>query len=475
MARKFACYLSSMQGDLFRKLGGLSDAALLDGLVRVTRSGRRLLAELLAHLCEVESRRLHLDMGYPSLFAYCVARLGFSEGEAYLRIEVARLARRAPVVFTLIEEGRLSLSAAALLKPHLLAPNLAELVDAVAGKTVQAAREALVSFFPQPEVASSIRKLPVPACESIRAAHSLFDEGVALVTPVGAAASTSSGGNSDSSLLRSRSADSEAAYESRALKLEVPPETANGSASEAAPHTWPQASRRPNARRCFEPLSPDRYKVQFTADAELKRKLELARDLLRHALPSGDLSAIIDRALEVLIASELKRRFGAGARRKACGTRPQKSTGGAEAVRRESAPPPNVRARPSGPTGQTPSGSNEQPSPRITRATRRAVLERDGLRCTWRGPDGARCTSRAWLEGDHIHPRALGGDSEINNVRFLCRSHNRRAAELVYGEPHVNRAIQRRRSQDTPASPSPRDASITGAERTTKVPQCCEH
>src|SRR6187401_713718 len=152
-------------GQLCLNLGALSDAELVAGLDRVVGSGRRLLAELLAHLCEVEDRRLHLDAGYPSLFAYCMARLGFTEDEAYRRINVARLARRAPMVFTWIAKGRLSLSVAALLQPYVLAPNLQQLIEAVADKSVKQAREVLVTFFPRPDTIASIRKLPLPKVE----------------------------------------------------------------------------------------------------------------------------------------------------------------------------------------------------------------------------------------------------------------------------------------------------------------------
>jgi hypothetical protein len=44
-----------------------------------------------------------------------------------------------------------------------------------------------------------------------------------------------------------------------------------------------------------EPLSPARYKVQFTASAELQAKLERLRALLRPQFPDGDLGAIIDQ------------------------------------------------------------------------------------------------------------------------------------------------------------------------------------
>src|SRR5690349_20585148 len=104
-------------------LGGLSDQEVLHALDGAIHCGRRALAELLVHLAEVEERRLHLRAACPSLFSYCVTRLGFSEDEACRRIEVARLARRHPALFPLLASGELSLSVAALLKPVLSLAN----------------------------------------------------------------------------------------------------------------------------------------------------------------------------------------------------------------------------------------------------------------------------------------------------------------------------------------------------------------
>jgi hypothetical protein len=144
----------------FWKLGALSDRQLLDGLGAVLGSGRRLLAELVAHLGEVEERRLHLDAACSSMFSYCVNRLGMSEDEACRRIEVARLARRYPAMFPLLAAGRLSLSVAALLKPHLSAENQLDVLAAVSGNSVQQAREVIAARFPRPDAPSSVRKLP---------------------------------------------------------------------------------------------------------------------------------------------------------------------------------------------------------------------------------------------------------------------------------------------------------------------------
>lgn len=60
----------------------------------------------------------------------------------------------------------------------------------------------------------------------------------------------------------------------------------------------------------LEPLSPRRYRLQLTADSELRRNLELALDLLRHTVPGGNLATIIDRALELLIEKTMWQRFG---------------------------------------------------------------------------------------------------------------------------------------------------------------------
>ena len=75
--------------DVFWKLEALSDRQLLERLGSVLGSSRRLMAELIAHLGEVEERRLHLAAACSSMFTYCL-KLGMTEDEAYRRIEVAR-------------------------------------------------------------------------------------------------------------------------------------------------------------------------------------------------------------------------------------------------------------------------------------------------------------------------------------------------------------------------------------------------
>ena len=81
--------ISSWTGDLGRQR---SDHDVLT-LVRHSRVTE---AELVAHIAEVDARRLFAREACSSMFAYCTQRLLFSEAEAYLRIAAARASRPTP-------------------------------------------------------------------------------------------------------------------------------------------------------------------------------------------------------------------------------------------------------------------------------------------------------------------------------------------------------------------------------------------
>jgi hypothetical protein len=438
-----------MQTHPFWALASLTDAALLGALHELVGSSRQVTARLVAHLAEVEHRRLHLDAGFGSMFAYCVGRLRLSEDEACRRIEVARLARQYPGIYPRLAAGQLSLSVVALLKPHLSEATAEELLQLVSGSSVERTKELLAARFPHPDVASTIRKLPERPFAQLPS-------------------------NPGEQNVVSSSAEP-ASLDRPTTTIQLPPaHTAAQPQSPAQSSMQPLASPRP----IVEPLSKGRYKVQFTADTQLKEKLELARDLMRHTQPDGDLAPILSRALDLLIEQIMKRRFGARAARtpvaetsKHNGVPPVKGT-----VHAESAQPPAVElagsatnvapggsVAPASEDDKAPKPSPASPAPAettattIPRATRRDVTERDGLRCTWQAPDGTRCNARAWLELDHRHPRARGGNATPENIRVLCRAHNRRAAEREYGRRHIEHSIARARANETVHEHGPLD------------------
>ena len=70
----------------------LSDHALLHDLATLVARERATTAEVLAHIAEVDARRLYVPAGYPSMYCYCVQELHLSEEAARKRI--LRRARR---------------------------------------------------------------------------------------------------------------------------------------------------------------------------------------------------------------------------------------------------------------------------------------------------------------------------------------------------------------------------------------------
>ena len=72
----------------------LPDLDLLSGLSRLVSSERDTTAAMLAHLAEVEARKLHVKAAFGSMSTYCVATLGMSEGAASKRVTAENVARR---------------------------------------------------------------------------------------------------------------------------------------------------------------------------------------------------------------------------------------------------------------------------------------------------------------------------------------------------------------------------------------------
>jgi hypothetical protein len=174
----------------------------------------------------------------------------------------------------------------------------------------------------------------------------------------------------------------------------------------------------------IQPLGAARYKVQFTAGAELRDKLERLRALMRAQVPDGDLAAIIERA----VTEKLER---LEARRFARTSRPRKSLG----------------------------ESDTAPSSRhIPAAVRRAVHERDGGRCRYTDESGRRCSERDRLEYHHRYPFGFGGDHDPKTIRLMCRAHNLYLAEHDYGHEILARYRRSVRPAATALVPPPRPA-----------------
>ena len=113
-----------------RALIHLSDGTLRHKLDTLVASDRTTTAELLAHIGEFDGRRLYAADGFPSMHAYCVQRLRFSDDMAFKRIRAARAARKFPAILAAIGDGRLHLTGVVMLCKYLKRENARELLEA---------------------------------------------------------------------------------------------------------------------------------------------------------------------------------------------------------------------------------------------------------------------------------------------------------------------------------------------------------
>ena len=262
----------------------LTDEALTIELARLAGREREATAALIVHLAEFDARRLYEGAGFPSMFAYCRAILRLSEDAAYNRIKAARATRLYPAIVAMLADGALNPTSVRLLAPHLTEENHAVLLAEAAGMGKEDVLRLLARWFPQPDVAASVRKVP------------------------------------------SRGTDEPA------LALDPTPIPAALLASDSRASAASVGLSRPALVR---PLAFERYEVRFTADAETRALLKEAQDLLGHALPTGDIATVFHRALKVLVADLKRRKFGVTAR-----PRPARASNGTSdnvpaAVRRE--------------------------------------------------------------------------------------------------------------------------------------------
>ncbi len=73
-----------------RRLEGLSTAELSRDAEKLVSRERRYTAALIVHLAEISRRKGYLELGYKSLFDYCVICLRLGKGSVWNRTQVAR-------------------------------------------------------------------------------------------------------------------------------------------------------------------------------------------------------------------------------------------------------------------------------------------------------------------------------------------------------------------------------------------------
>ncbi len=255
-----------MNTNMLAVASSLSDHDLLDRIAALAGKEREASAELVAHLAALDERpSLYAAHGFGSLFNYCTEALCLSEDAACNRIIAARACRRFPVILESLASGAMSLTSVRLLHRHLTPENHQDVLVRAGGRSRRKIEALVAELAPRPDVATSVRKVAVPATHA----------------SIGAVPLT------------------EASRPS-------PPTSLTGNLEPPIAVTPP-----PTRRPIIENTSPERYRVQFTIGKESHDRLRRLQALLRREIPDGDAGAIVERALALLLEKVEGSKIGA--------------------------------------------------------------------------------------------------------------------------------------------------------------------
>jgi hypothetical protein len=349
-----------------------SDQELLEGAWAALTRECEDVAVVIAHLAEIDKRKLFPEEGCGSLKSYCMEVLHLSEDQAYSRIAVARLAQKFPVILEILADGLVHLTAVHRLGPSLTQENHLAVLEEATCKSMAKVEEMVARLRPQPPVPSRIRKLNGVGQKPGESGLFVSDE--------------SSAGGPD------RDVQEEYVGQSR------------------------------HRRSAVSPLAPDLYDVHFTADKETVDALKLLQELLSHQVPSCDPAIIIKDSLLIRLQLVQRQRFGKGKRQR----RGSPTAGGAGSA------PSTEGASVDDAAGKETAGDTL--SRHIPSEVKQAVWERDQGRCAFVAQNGRWCSERRWIEFHHIIPFAWRGESTVENIELRCRTHNAYEGELIFGK-----------------------------------------
>lgn len=151
-----------------KNISSSSSQMLLAQTKKLVGDERDTLAQFLAHLAEIDARKIYVDEGFSSLFSFLTRGLKMSEGCAVKRVRVARLGRQHSHVLAMIGSGDVHLSAASMLFEHRDHHDFATLLSGCIHKSSREVEEFLAKTFARPgPIRESIRLIAAPKSKCV--------------------------------------------------------------------------------------------------------------------------------------------------------------------------------------------------------------------------------------------------------------------------------------------------------------------
>ena len=455
-------------------VAALSDQRLLQRIKELSAVEQHLKVVVIDHLRELERRRLYLSLGFSSLFEYAVRELGYSDAAAWRRIKAMRLCVEVKGARGRIQDGTLTLNAAAELQhaferqerkqggggrgaqagarsdgaaadgatpiaepdaaPLLGAAERESLVARAAGKSTRQVKEMLADV--DPELAGPADRMrPLGAgrwelkavidddcrsgLEQLKGLLSHVDPQMTVGQLLGRVVQEAVERHDPSRPPRGRRRSRRTGDVAGAAEETSAPKDTPGPDAAAAPRTATPAGTTTSAAK----MQAD----SEHARAPMATRAETAAPSATSA-PKADSAPLRQEETSAPKAESAAMRHDETSAPKSAGpgaAAPQR-VAGARAVGRDQ----DGGEQGAGWLGRKGGGvAAAQPRVRgrgIPAAVRRQVWERDRGCCSYvdRG-SGRRCGSRHLLEIDHVFPYALGGGADLDNLRLLCAAHHR--------------------------------------------------
>jgi hypothetical protein len=218
-------------------------------LADLVRSERHLVVQFVVELAGFAKRELYRELGYTSLFYYCVRQLGLPKSSAFRRSEAARLIGRFPVIADRLRQGRLSIRALVELRDVLTEENHGGVLTRAEGKSQEEAQLLAVEYRPKPVPRDVVRALAVVPAETKQ-------------------------------------------------RVEGPPDGARAH----------EAVTPPRPPEVVKPLTPELRRLNVTVSAEFIAELEQVRAALSHECPDGDFEQVVREAFKLVLERDRKRK-----------------------------------------------------------------------------------------------------------------------------------------------------------------------
>ncbi len=383
----------------------VSNQRLVEILHGLVSEERKLLTRVLEHLAEVYRRRLYLEMGYSSLFTFCVKELGYTESQSQRRVLAMRAIALVPELENRLESGKVSLATVSLAQAHLLAIEKVE--GAKVGLTERTQLFEAIEDKSKKEVESY---LATQAASHPKLAKKIFSQRES-VRPMG-------------------SIDGEPQFE---LRINV-------------------SKTLLDKLRQIQALSSHTGKTDKLADVldymseSVLHKIDPERISLRVAQRNSTkvsnthaacepqstertVSSKIIGPLEKTFPGKLGETSDGGQNRTQMSRRVNEQVVSQSKMSIES-------------QTERVYGIHQPRRQPIARSIQREVFRRDGSCCTYSdSTTGRRCGETRYLEIDHQKPVALGGDNSVDNLRLRCRPHNILAAVQNFGTEKMSKYL----------------------------------